>query len=75
PAGSLGPAGAAGTAGLHALTAPACEIRCELTCAQGEKVVSVTCPGGKIHIGNDAESATATCVGGSGPALALCMSQ
>jgi hypothetical protein len=35
----------------------------------------VTCPGGKIHIGNDAESATATCVGGSGPALALCMGQ
>jgi hypothetical protein len=75
PAGSLGPAGAPGTAGLHALTAPACETRCELTCAQGEKLVSVTCPGGKIQIGNDAESATATCVGGSGPALALCMRQ
>jgi hypothetical protein len=73
PAGPMGPAGAAGTAGLHALTAPACETRCELTCSQGEKIVSVTCPGGSIQIGSDAESATATCVNGSGPALALCM--
>jgi len=75
PAGPMGPAGASGTAGLHALTAPACDTRCELTCSQGEKLVSVTCPGGKIQIGNDAESATATCVGGSGPALALCIRQ
>ena len=75
PAGPGGPAGSSGTADLHALTAPACNTRCELTCAQGEKLVSVTCPGGQIQISNDAESATATCVGGSGSALALCMRQ
>ena len=45
PAGPVGPAGPAGTAGLHVLTEPACDTKCELTCSQGEKLVSVTCPG------------------------------
>jgi hypothetical protein len=73
PAGSVGATGHAGTAALHALTAPACETRCELICSEGEQLVSVTCPGGKIQIGKDAESEMATCVGGSGPGSALCM--
>ena len=50
PAGPLGPAGRAGTTGLHALSQPACDTECELICSPGEKLVSVTCPGGTIHI-------------------------
>jgi len=75
PTGPVGPPGPSGTAGLHVLTAPACDTRCELTCSPGEKLVSVTCPGGKIRIGKDAESETASCVGGSGEGLALCVRQ
>ena len=73
PEGPVGPPGPAGTAGLHALTEPACGAKCELTCSPGEKLVSVTCPGGKIQIGKDAESEMATCTGASGPGLALCI--
>jgi hypothetical protein len=75
PTGPVGPPGPPGTAGLHVITAPACDTRCELTCSPGEKLVSVTCPGGKIRIGKDAESETASCVGGSGEGLALCVRQ
>jgi hypothetical protein len=75
PAGPVGPPGSAGTAGLRALTAPACDTQCELICLPGEKLVSVTCPGGKINIGKDAESEMATCVGALGPGLALCVRQ
>jgi Collagen triple helix repeat (20 copies) len=75
PAGPVGPAGPAGSAGLHALTAPACDTSCELICSAGEKLVSVTCPGGKIQIGKEGGSEIATCVGGSGLGLALCVHQ
>ena len=75
PAGPLGPAGPAGTTGLHALSQPACDTECELICSPGEKLVSVTCPGGTIHIEEIADSHSASCIHGSGPALALCMRQ
>jgi hypothetical protein len=73
PAGPPGPSGPAGTGGLRALSAAACDTKCELICNPGEKIVSVTCPGGTIHIGQIDESSMASCTGASGPALALCM--
>jgi Collagen triple helix repeat (20 copies) len=73
PAGPEGPPGPAGTAGLRALSETACDTKCELLCSAGEKLVSVTCPGGTIWIGRTAESETATCSNSPGPALALCM--
>jgi hypothetical protein len=76
PAGPAGPPGPAAPVGLHAVSAPACgTTKCELICYAGEKLVSVTCPGGSIHISQDAASEMATCIGASGPALALCMHQ
>jgi hypothetical protein len=75
PAGSEGPPGPAGTAGLHALSEAGCDAKCVLLCAAGEKIVSVTCPGGTIWIGRTAETETATCSNSAGPALALCMKQ
>jgi len=75
PPGPTGPAGPAATVGLHALSEPACNTRCELICSSGEKLVSVTCPGGTIHIEEIADSNSASCVGASGPALALCVRQ
>jgi hypothetical protein len=42
-------------------------------CGAGEKLVSVTCPGGTIEIGKNADSEVASCSGSPGPALALCM--
>lgn len=63
----------AGSAGLHALSETACDTKCVLLCAAGEKLVSVTCSGGTIWIGRTAETETATCSNSSGPALALCM--
>ena len=75
PPGPAGPAGPAGTTGLHALRQSACGTRCELICSPGEMLVSVTCPGGSIHLGEIAESNSASCVSASGPALALCMRQ
>jgi hypothetical protein len=75
PPGPPGPAGLAGTTSLHALFQPACNTKCELICSPGEKLVSVTCPGGKIQIGAIAESNSASCISASGPALALCLRQ
>jgi len=75
PPGPPGPAALAATTGLHALSQPACDTKCELICSPGEKLVSVTCPGGTIHIEEIADSNSASCIHGSGPALALCMRQ
>ena len=75
PPGPLGPAGPAGTTGLHALSQSACDTKCELICSPGEKLVSVTCPGGAIHIEEIDDSNSASCIRGSGRALALCMRQ
>ena len=44
---------------------------CELICSPGEKLVSVSCPGGTIHIEEIADLNPASCIHGSGPALAL----
>jgi hypothetical protein len=38
-----------------------------------ETLVSVTCPGGRVHIEEIAESNSASCVAASGPAIALCI--
>jgi hypothetical protein len=73
PPGPQGPAGPAGIAGLHALDEAACDSKCELLCSAGEKLVSVTCPGGTVSISRNADSEMATCSNSPGPALALCM--
>jgi hypothetical protein len=39
----------------------------------GENLVSVTCPGGTIHIEEIGDSNSASCINGLGPALALRM--
>jgi len=76
PPGSSGPAGPrglSGAAGLRALSREGCGGKCELACGAGEKLVSVTCPGGTISIRRSADAETASCSNASGPALALCM--
>ena len=75
PPGPPGPAGPAGTTGLQALSQPASDTKYELICSPGDKLVSVTCPGGTIHIEEIADFNSASCIHGSGPALALCMRQ
>src|SRR5580698_11676342 len=52
PIGPAGPPGAAGSSGLHALRQEGCGqgSNCDLTCSPGEKLISVTCPGGTIAI-------------------------
>ena len=65
PAGPPGPAAHAGSTGLHALTQPGCDTKCELICSPGEKLVSVTCPGGTVHIEDIADSNSASCIHGS----------
>ena len=75
PIGPAGPPGASGTSGLHALRQPGCgqASNCDLTCSPGEKLISVTCPGGTIAISKNADIEAATCSSATGPALALCM--
>jgi hypothetical protein len=75
PIGPAGAPGAAGTSGLHALRQEGCGqgSNCDLTCSPGEKLISVTCPGGTIAISRNADIEAATCSSATGPALALCM--
>jgi Collagen triple helix repeat (20 copies) len=76
PIGPSGPPGAAGSSGLHALRQEGCGqggSNCDLTCSPGEKLISVTCPGGTIAISRNADIEAATCTSATGPALALCM--
>jgi len=75
PAGLAGPAGPAGSTGLRALRLDRCDTsaNCDLECYPGEKLVSVTCPGGTIEISKTDEAAT--CSNSLGPALALCIRQ
>jgi hypothetical protein len=75
PAGFAGPQGLPGSLGLRAITKEACGKSCELVCDPGEKLVSVTCPGGVVHIGKGTDRDAATCSNSPGPALALCMSR
>jgi hypothetical protein len=75
PDGPAGPQGLPGSLGLHAITKETCGKACDLACDPGEKVVSVTCPGGVVHIGNGTQPQAATCSNSSGPALALCVNK
>ena len=51
--GPIGPSGAPGSSGLHALRQQSCGQggNCDLTCSPGEKLISVTCPGGGERVG------------------------
>jgi hypothetical protein len=49
--------------------------KCDLACDAGEKLVSVTCPGGTVAISTAAGAESASCSNTPGPALALCMKQ
>jgi hypothetical protein len=76
PPGPAGPAGSAGPPGLtalHALGQDSCIAVCNLACNPGEKIVSVTCPGGTITITRGGEAESATCGNTRSPALALCL--
>jgi len=75
PIGPSGAPGAPGSSGLHALRQEGCgqNSNCDLSCSPGEKLISVTCPGGTIAITRNADIEAATCSSATGPALALCM--
>jgi Collagen triple helix repeat (20 copies) len=77
PPGPTGPAGPMGSSGLHALRQTACgqTSNCDLTCSPGERLVSVTCPGGSVTITKNADIEAAACSNANGPAIALCMKQ
>jgi hypothetical protein len=77
PIGPAGPPGPTGSSGLHALRQTACgqTSNCDLTCSPGERLVSVTCPGGSVTITKNADIEAAACSNANGPALALCMKQ
>jgi collagen triple helix repeat protein len=77
PQGPAGPPGPVGATGLHALRNESCGqgSNCDLTCSPGEKLVSVTCPGGTVTITRNADIEAAACGNTPGPALALCMKQ
>jgi hypothetical protein len=65
-----------GVAGLHAFSQDQCPGNsCAFSCDPGEKLVSITCPGGKIAITKTGDNETASCADTPGPALALCMRQ
>jgi hypothetical protein len=74
PTGSAGPPGPIGATGLHVLRQDcAAGSNCDLTCSPGEKLISVTCPGGAIQIMRNADIESAACSNSPGPALGLCM--
>jgi hypothetical protein len=75
PIGPAGAPGAPGSSGLHALRQQGCgqSSNCDFTCSPGEKLISVTCPGGTIAITRNGDIEAATCSSATGPALALCM--
>ena len=73
PGGPPGPPGPLGSTGLHAVRQLQCGSNCDLTCNPGERLVSVTCPGGTIVISRAGTIESASCANTQGPALALCM--
>lgn len=79
PKGEQGVAGAPGPAGsssVHVVRQDTCQDdKCDLACNAGEQIASVTCPGGTISIGKNADIETASCMSSPGPALALCVKQ
>jgi hypothetical protein len=76
PQGPAGLAGPTGATGLHVLRQScAAGNQCDLTCDPGERMISVTCPGGTISTSRNADIEAAACSNTPGPALALCMKQ
>ena len=77
PAGSPGQAGPPGSAAgnvFHVVRQDVCEDnKCDLACNAGEQIASITCPGGTISIGKNADVESASCTSSPGPALALCV--
>jgi len=73
--GQAGPRGLSGSSGLHVVSRESCgpAKQCELACDPGEKLASVTCPGGTISLKRNTEIEAAFCSNTLGPALALCM--
>jgi hypothetical protein len=74
-AGPQGPAAASASTGLHVVRQDACEPNeaCKLECGPGEKLASVTCPGGTVAISKNANVEAASCTNTQGAALALCV--
>jgi hypothetical protein len=75
PPGTTGPAGPSGVTGLHTVSEPACQLKCDLVCGVGEQMVSIVCPGGTTHFSTINNSEVASCQNSPGPARALCMKQ
>jgi hypothetical protein len=76
PSAQAGAAGSASSNGLHVVRQDSCQDdKCELACNAGEQIASVTCPGGTISIGKNADVESASCTNSHGPALALCVRQ
>jgi hypothetical protein len=74
PSVQAGSAGAPGASGVHVVRQDTCQDdKCELACNAGEQIASVTCPGGTISIGKNADIESASCTSSPGPALALCV--
>jgi hypothetical protein len=75
PLGPAGPPGPKGSTGLHFVHHESCgpTNNCDLTCSPGERLVSITCPGGKIEITRNGGIESAACNDSPGPVLALCM--
>ncbi len=76
PSVQAGPAGAAGSSSVHVVKQDICQDgKCELACNPSEQIASVTCPGGTISFGKNADVESASCTSSPGPALALCVKQ
>jgi hypothetical protein len=75
PPGPAGPAGEAGSMGLRVLNQDCSGDKCDLACDAGEKLASVTCPGGTVGLTKTGDTETASCTNTSGPILAICVRQ
>ena len=76
PTGQARPPGPASSSSVHVVRQDTCQDdKCDLACIAGEQIASVTCPGGTISIGKNADIESASCMSSPGPALALCVKQ
>jgi hypothetical protein len=75
PTGTDWSKGEAGSLGLHVLNHDCSGDKCDLACDAGEKLASVTCPGGTIGLTKTGDTETASCTNTSGPILAICVRQ
>jgi hypothetical protein len=73
--GDKGEQGAGGASSLHVVKQDSCQgsSNCNLACAAGETLVSVTCPQGAVSVTKNGDTETASCSNSPGPALALCL--